>query len=73
MLNTNSKFSKTKNETKKRHPKVPKIKNIYKEASNQGSKLAQKKPLGSELAPKKPPKSPKNPGQYKGGLKIIFF
>ena len=34
--NTISKFSKTKNQTKKRPPKVKKeIKNIYKEASNQ--------------------------------------
>merc|ERR1712115_384471 len=34
--NTISKFSKTKNKTKKRPPKVPKKKkNIYKEASNQ--------------------------------------
>ena len=32
--NTISKFSKTKNQTIKRPPKVPKIKNIYKEASN---------------------------------------
>ena len=32
--NTNSKFSKTKNQTKKRPPNVPKNKNIYKEASN---------------------------------------
>ena len=34
MLNSNSKFSKTKNQTRKRPPKVPKIKKIYKEASN---------------------------------------
>ena len=33
--NTISKFSKTKNQTQKRPPKFPKIKNIYKEASNQ--------------------------------------
>ena len=32
--NTISKFSKTKNQTQKSSPKVPKIKNIYKEASN---------------------------------------
>ena len=33
--NTISKFSKTKNQTHKRLPKVKKSKNIYKEASNQ--------------------------------------
>ena len=33
--NTNCKFSKTKNQTQKWPPKVPKIKNIYKEALNQ--------------------------------------
>ena len=33
--NTISKFSKTKNQTEKRPPKFQKIKDIYKEASNQ--------------------------------------
>ena len=33
--NTISKFSKTKNQTQKRPPKVKKNQNIYKEASNQ--------------------------------------
>ena len=33
--NTISKFSKTKNQTKKRPPEVPKFENIYKEPSNQ--------------------------------------
>ena len=39
---TISKFSKTKNKTQKRLPKVKKIKNIYKEASNK--KVFKKRP-----------------------------
>ena len=53
MLNTNSKFSKTKNLTKKDPLKFQKVKNIYKEASNQ------------KVIENRPPKSRNSDAKYK--------
>ena len=53
ILNTISKFSKTKNLTKKDPLKFQKIKNIYKEASNQ------------KVLENRPPKSGNSDAKYK--------
>merc|ERR1712101_73947 len=55
--NTILKFSNTKNQTQKRPPKFPKIKNIYKEASNQ--KVLKNQKFNSKSPPKKKKKKKK--------------